>query len=103
MWDIIGATLFTLYYLSVLLKNKNIGKNGLKKDQGIGEEPMLRTRQERVKLLKAGIFGKTIERLYITHNNFKIMGNPILEMIEINTHKIKDIALNQEATAELSF
>ncbi|MFZ3168381.1 MAG: hypothetical protein WA130_12250 [Candidatus Methanoperedens sp.] len=64
---------------------------------------MLRTRQERVELLKAGIFGKTIERLYITYNNFIIVGNPIFyEMVEINTEKIKDIAISQEATAELS-
>ena len=64
---------------------------------------MLRTRQERVELLKAGIFGKTVERLYITYNNFIIVGNPIFyEMVEINTEKIKDIAISQEATAELS-
>ncbi|KAB2948088.1 MAG: hypothetical protein MPEBLZ_02688 [Candidatus Methanoperedens nitroreducens] len=64
---------------------------------------MLRTRQERVELLKAGIFGKTIERLYITYNNFIIVGNPIFyELVEINTEKIKDIAISQEATAELS-
>jgi len=64
---------------------------------------MLRTRQERVELLKAGIFGKTIERLYITYNNFIIVGNPIFyELVEINTQKIKDIAISQEATAELS-
>ena len=67
---------------------------GWKKDQGIRDEPMLRTRQERVKLLKAGIFGKTIERLYITYNNFNITGNPIfVDMVEINTEKIKDIDL----------
>ena len=64
---------------------------------------MLRTRQERVKLLKAGIFGKTIERLYIKYNNFIIVGNPIFhELVEINTEKIKDIAISQEATAESS-
>lgn len=64
---------------------------------------MLKTRQERVELLKAGIFGKTIERLYIRYNNFKIVGNPNLyEMVEINTKEIRDIALSQEATAELS-
>lgn len=64
---------------------------------------MLRTRQERVELLKAGIFGKTIERLYITYNNFIIVGNPIFyDLVEINTKKIKDIAISQEATAELS-
>ncbi len=39
---------------------------------------MLETPQERVKLLKAGIDGKTIEKLYIIHNNFKIVRSPIL-------------------------
>lgn len=62
---------------------------------------MLRTRQERVKLLKAGIFGKTIERLYIKYNNFIIVGNPdFYNLVEINTEKIKDFAISQEATAE---
>jgi hypothetical protein len=28
--------------------------------------------------LKAGIDGKTIEKLYIIYNNFKIINNPIL-------------------------
>jgi len=39
---------------------------------------MLETSQERVRLLKAGIDGKTIEKLYIIYNNFKIMQIPIL-------------------------
>ena len=39
---------------------------------------MLETSQERVRLLKAGIDGKTIEKLYITYNNFKIIQSPIL-------------------------
>ncbi|MDO9098818.1 MAG: hypothetical protein Q7U60_11950 [Candidatus Methanoperedens sp.] len=39
---------------------------------------MLETPQERVKLLKAGITGKTIERLYIAYNNFKIVRSPVL-------------------------
>ena len=46
---------------------------------------MLETPQERVKLLKAGIDGKTIEKLYI-FNNFKIVPTPLLfELVEINT------------------
>ena len=44
---------------------------------GIGVQEMLETRQERVKLLKAGMDGKTIEKLYITYNNFKIVSSPI--------------------------
>jgi hypothetical protein len=39
---------------------------------------MLETPQERVKLLKAGIDGKTIEKLYIIFNNFKIVHTPLL-------------------------
>jgi hypothetical protein len=34
---------------------------------------MLETPQERVKLLKAGFDGKTIEKLYLICNNFKIV------------------------------
>jgi len=44
---------------------------------GIGDQEMLETPQERVKLLKAGIDGKTIEKLYIAYNNFKIVSSPI--------------------------
>ena len=39
---------------------------------------MLETSQERVRLLKAGIDGKKIEKLYIIYNNFKIINIPIL-------------------------
>jgi hypothetical protein len=39
---------------------------------------MLETPQENVKLLKAGIDGKTIEKLYIIYNNFKIASSSIL-------------------------
>ncbi len=39
---------------------------------------MLETAEERVRLLKAGIDGKTIEKLYINLNNFKIVHIPIL-------------------------
>jgi hypothetical protein len=47
---------------------------------------MLETSQEREKLLKAGIDGKTIEKLYIIFNNFKIVPTPLLfELVEINT------------------
>ncbi len=46
---------------------------------------MLETPQERVKLLKAGINIKTIERLYVVQNNFKIVLTPILiEVVEIS-------------------
>ncbi len=39
---------------------------------------MLETSEERVKLLKAGISGRDIEKLYIIYNNFKIIGSPLL-------------------------
>ena len=39
---------------------------------------MLETSAERVKLLKAGISGRDIEKLYIVFNSFKIVGNPLL-------------------------
>jgi len=39
---------------------------------------MFETREERVKLLKSGIDGRTIEKLYIRHNNFKIIDRPLL-------------------------
>ncbi len=47
---------------------------------------MLETPEERVKLLKAGIDHKTIEKLYIIYNNFKIVNSHILfEMIKIKS------------------
>lgn len=39
---------------------------------------MFETAQERVKLLKTGLSEKEIEKLYIEHNNFKIIRTPIL-------------------------
>lgn len=39
---------------------------------------MLETAQERVRLLRKGISQKEIEKLYIEHNNFKIIRTPIL-------------------------
>jgi len=41
-------------------------------NQRIGGRTMLETAQERVKLLKAGIDGKTIEKLYLIFNNFEV-------------------------------
>jgi hypothetical protein len=57
---------------------------------GIGGQEMLETPQERVKLLKAGIDGKTIEKLYITYNNFKIVSSPIffdVNRMQIHSYK----------------
>ena len=39
---------------------------------------MFETAEERVKLLKKGLYGKEIEMLYIEHNNFKIIRTLIL-------------------------
>lgn len=59
---------------------------------------MLETPQERVRLLKAGIDGKTIEKLYIIFNNLKIDYTPLLfELVEINTEENKNSVLSQEA------
>ncbi len=59
---------------------------------------MLETSQERVRLLKAGIDGKTIEKLYIIYNNLKIVNIPLLfELVEINTEENKNSVISQEA------
>jgi len=45
---------------------------------------MLETSQERVRLLNAGIDGKTIEKLYLISNNLKIVHTSLLfELVEI--------------------
>jgi hypothetical protein len=46
---------------------------------------MLETSQERVKLLRAGFSGKSIEELYVQCNNFKIVNsNTFFELVEVN-------------------
>ncbi|MDD5616557.1 MAG: hypothetical protein PHH85_10190 [Candidatus Methanoperedens sp.] len=45
---------------------------------------MLETRKERVKLLKSGISGKMIERLYIEGNSFRIIPfPPVIKLVEL--------------------
>ena len=45
---------------------------------------MLETPQDRIKLLKAGFTSKTIEKLYIEGNNFKLIRFPdIVELAEV--------------------
>lgn len=39
---------------------------------------MLDTSEERVKLLKSGIDGKVIEKLYLIYNNFKLVDMNLL-------------------------
>jgi hypothetical protein len=41
----------------------------------MGDELMLETPKERIKLLKVGITGNEIEELYILYNNFKVVSN----------------------------
>ncbi|MFZ2411159.1 MAG: hypothetical protein WAW23_06285 [Candidatus Methanoperedens sp.] len=61
---------------------------------------MLETPQERVKLLKAGITGKAIERLYIEYNNFKIIRSSVLvEPVEF-IQASKSYPLISEASAK---
>lgn len=61
---------------------------------------MLDTPEERVKLLKAGIPSKEIERLYILYNNIKIINKPILfEPDESGIQKWKDHTARHEAAA----
>lgn len=42
---------------------------------------MLETSEERVRLLKAGIYGKDIEKLYLKNNSFKIVMGNVLTVI----------------------
>ncbi|MBU3968025.1 MAG: hypothetical protein KKG76_11755 [Euryarchaeota archaeon] len=62
---------------------------------------MLETREERVKLLKAGLSGKEIERLYIKGNNFKVTSfSPVVELLEIELCQYKNCCLRLEAAAK---
>ena len=49
---------------------------------------MLETSRERAQLLKKGIAGKKIEELYISQNNFRLVGFPvIIELMGSVNHK----------------
>jgi hypothetical protein len=62
-----------------------------KNNHWIGGRVMLETPQERVKLLKAGVDGKTIEKLYLIYNNFKIASDPIfIEQVEFSIKENKN-------------
>lgn len=55
-----------------------------------GDYQMLETSQERVKLLKAGFDSKTMEKLYLIYNNFKITCIPKhFELVEINMAQLQ--------------
>jgi hypothetical protein len=60
------------------------------KTGGKGGNLILGTPQERVRLLRAGVDGKLIEKLYIERNNFKIVGNHLLfNQVDETNKKIK--------------
>lgn len=64
---------------------------------GVG---MLETPRERVKLLKAGIAGKTIEKLYVIYNHFKIVDIPVIfELVEIEDNNSTTGKAAEYATA----
>jgi hypothetical protein len=62
---------------------------------------MLETSEERIKLLRAGYTGKTIEKLYIEQNNFKVVPiPPIVELVEFDIPQNKKICINCEMAIE---
>jgi len=62
---------------------------------------MLETRKERVKLLKAGLSGKMIERLYIEGNNFRIIRfPPAIKLMELDIPRDKNNYVRHEAAAK---
>jgi len=62
---------------------------------------MLETRKERVKLLKAGLSGKTIERLYIEGNSFRIIRfPPVIKLIDLDIPIDVNNRAGDEAIAE---
>jgi hypothetical protein len=62
---------------------------------------MLETSEERIKLLKAGYTGKTIEKLYIQLNNFKIACiPPIIELVECDVQQNKKTCIDCEMAVE---
>ena len=62
---------------------------------------MLETRQERVKLLKAGLSGKMIERLYVEGNHFRIIRfPPVVKLMELDIPTDKNVRTRHEAIAK---
>jgi hypothetical protein len=62
---------------------------------------MLETPEERIKLLKAGYLGKTIEKLFIERNNFKIVRTPpVIELVEFDIPQDNMTCLSHEMAAE---
>ena len=72
-----------------------------RKDTCAQEGYMLETPEERIKLLRAGLTGKAIERLYIEKNNFKIIDTPTrIEMIELELPRKCQACISQRSAAE---
>jgi hypothetical protein len=64
---------------------------------------MLETSEERVRLLRAGLTGKTIERLYIEGNNIKIIHAPSnIELVEFEISQDYNTRICHEIAAESS-
>jgi hypothetical protein len=60
---------------------------------------MLEKPEERVRLLKTGLTGKQIERIYIESNNFKIAHAPaVLKLVEIDMTEKKKTCASHEIT-----
>ena len=64
---------------------------------------MLETRNERVKLLKAGLSGKMIERLYIESNRFRIISfPPVIKLMELDIPFDENNRARQAAIAKFA-
>ncbi len=61
---------------------------------------MLETSKERIELLKAGISAKTIEKLYLICNNFKIVGSPVLFEIAGKSKESHKCIINNKISAQ---
>lgn len=62
---------------------------------------MLETPEERIKLLRAGFAGETIERLYIERNNIKVVRTPpLIELVEFDIPQNKETCVNCDAAVE---
>ena len=69
-------------------QDKWIGNRGT--GMRTGGSLVLGTPQERVRLLRAGVDGKLIEKLYVERNNFKVVGNHLLfDQSDDTSKKIK--------------
>ena len=67
------------------------------------EVVMLETPEERIRLLRAGLTGKTIERLYIEGNNIKIIHAPSnIELVEFEISQDYNTRISHEIAAESS-